>query len=192
MDFGLSTIPSSMYVVHATEVKRSATHRNLMYTFGDTHSWLDVALQVLLMVGWRPECSQAQTRNCRRRIPPVEQLSHFPTNKELPTTDKYVAHEGAQRLLPRITLTSGVVRIAEVLATVVALMTDNRALFSSGFIHGQLQGATVPTYMQEATLLHALRVVREWVLDTNQVQDHIHHIHIRAGSALVHYQVSKW
>ena len=128
----------------------------------------------------------------QQKHPPDEKLSHFSTKKEPLHADKYVTHEGKQRLLPRITLTSGVVRIDEVLASVVTLMTDNKALFSSGFVHGKFQGTTVHTYMQEATLLHALRVVREWVADTNQVQDHIHHIHIRAGSALVHYQVSKW
>ena len=94
--------------------------------------------------------------------------------------------------MPRITLNSGVVRVDEVLATVVTLMTDNRALFPSGTSHRQFRGPEIPTYLHEATLLHALRVVREWIMDTHQVQDHIHHIHIRAGSALVHYQVSKW
>ena len=47
------------------QARRTVSERRKAYTFVDTHSWLGVGLQNLLRVGWRAECSQAQTINAQ-------------------------------------------------------------------------------------------------------------------------------
>ena len=80
----------------------------------------------------------------------------------------------------------------DLLATIATVAVDGRPRFTSGVIHGCVDGNDLPAYLQEVTLLHALRFLREWVVDTKQDQTLLQHTTLRAGSALAHYQISKW
>ena len=44
--------------------------------------------------------------------------------------------------------------------------------------------------MEEATVLHALRVLRGWILPVYQTM--IQHINVLAGRSLAHYQIKGW
>ena len=184
----IAAVPST-YVAHAAELKRSAAHRESTYTFAQTYSWLDVALQVLTQGGWRPECSRPQTPNIQRMVPPNEHLAHFYTDRELSQMDEYITREGNQILTSRIGITSGVVRADEVLPTIATLAKNGRERFTSGFVHGRHTGDELPAFMQEASVLHALRTLKEWMQGADQTL--VQHVSIRAGSALAHYQIER-
>ena len=91
-----------------------------------------------------------------------------------------------------MSVNSGVVRVDQILATVVTLAVDGRPRFSRGFIHSVPSEAELLVYLHEAALLHALGVLKEWMIDAHQVRALIQHINIRAGSALAHYHIGRW
>ena len=119
-------------------------------------------------------------------LPPNEQLAHFFADREPPATDLYVQKGGKQVLSKRVNITSGVARVDGLLATIATVAVDGRPRFSSGVIHGCVDGSELPAYLQEVTLLHALRFLREWMVDTKQDQTLLQHITLRAGRPLVH------
>ena len=78
----------------------------------------------------------------------------------------------------------------DVCATVAPVMDVGRVLFCSGFVHGRGVTETAPAFAQEAAVLHALRVLREWTAPLTQ--EGIQFINIRAGGALANYQIREW
>lgn len=81
------------------------------------------------------------------------------------------------------------VRADGILAT---LAVGGQAKYRTGCGRTDFVGDDLLVYIQEAALSHALGAVREWLLGTKQLQHLLSDITVRAGSALVHFQVSKW
>ena len=108
-----------------------------------------------------------------------------------PPTDRYIQHRGKQFLALRVYITSGVVRVGGILATIVTPTIAGQTLFASGFIHERVTRTDLPTNQREVALLHALRVLKEWMLDTHQDQRLLHPITMRASSTLAHHQIRK-
>ena len=61
----------------------------------------------------------------------------------------------------RAHVSAGVVRAEEILATVVTLQVLGTAQLRSGFTHDGSIMNDLPGYIQEAAVLHALRILRE-------------------------------
>ena len=179
-----------IFFPNAAELRRETREYGGFYSFKDTHSWLDVGLQVLQHVGWRPECSLAQELNVPRSLPPDMIASELTLDKSHPPEDRYQVRGGVRRLMTQVWVIAGIVCVDEVCATVVILKTDQRARFCSGYVHGTKAGESGAVYMGEAVVLHALRVLKEWLLPVDQSL--IQHVNILAGGALVHYQIQEW
>ena len=47
-----------------------------------------------------------------------------------------------------------------------------------------------PVYVQEAAMLHTVRVLREWI--TGRGQDEFHFVDVRAGGVAAVYQQREW
>ena len=58
------------FLIATAGLRRSERDRRGLFVFEGTHPWLDVGLQSLRQVGWRPECSQPQVVNIARALPP--------------------------------------------------------------------------------------------------------------------------
>ena len=67
----------SMFVSNAEEISRSEFHRIQTYCFANTHSWIDVALQVLHRVRWSPECSKPRQLYVPKMLPPSFTENHL-------------------------------------------------------------------------------------------------------------------
>ena len=66
------------FYVHAEESKRTVVDRRQVSTFAETHSWLDVGLQILCQVGWRPERPRSHVVNVSLALPSDGLAAHFP------------------------------------------------------------------------------------------------------------------
>ena len=183
-------IQTSVFCVNAPELRQTSRGRELAYSFRATHSWLDVALQVLFQVGWRPECSQPHTANVKRALPPEATRANFYPGQYPDKKDKIVEKDGKSYKASRIKVVCGVLRVDEVFATVVVLSANGVVLQSSGFVHGVGFPSITPAYVHEAAVLHGVRVLREWVGTIEQYL--LHSIEIIAGNALVSYQITEW
>ena len=85
---------------------------------------------------------------------------------------------------------ANVIRADEVLVTLVLLSLDGRVEFSSGYVHGYRLTEEPPEFAQEACVLHALRVMREWLNGVDQ--ELLQYINIQAGDALTNKRTSEW
>ena len=179
-----------IYFPHAPELRRTVRGYNEFYEFRETHSWIDVGLQVLSHIGWRPECSQAQSGNVLRALPPDQEDMELILDKPYGPEERYGRTGVMRRLLDQVWVVTGVARVDEVYVTVTVLTAEGRERFCSGYVHGRGNTAETPVYMQEAAVLHGIRVLREWLqtVDQNTLQ----HINIRAGDDLVRHRIKDW
>ena len=51
----------------------------------------------------------------------------------------------------------------EIIATVVIVIENDRAQFTSGYVHGASTMEEPPVYVQEAGVLRALGACKEWI-----------------------------
>ena len=182
-------IPST-YFAHAPEIRRIARRKRETYTFANTHSWLDVGLQVLKRAGWWPECSQPHTRHLDRMIPPEESEAHIKTFRTYIATERMVDYNGQKVPTSLIEIISGVVRVDNIVATVVVIMANGGMLKGNGVIHGQTTMEYLPDYAHEVSVLHALRTYKDWM---QQMEPRlIQKVNIRAGTGSICYQLEKW
>ena len=92
----------------------------------------------------------------------------------------------------RARVAAGVIRVGDILATLFTLAIDGRTPVSICFIFEETTGVDLPVYLLEVALRHALRTLKEWMLETHQERTLIRNITMRASNALLHYGVSKW
>ena len=69
-----------IFTCQAEEIRGDVAQLDLMFNFEQTFSWIDIALQVLLKAGWRPECAGPQTLNLERSRPARSIRSHVRFN----------------------------------------------------------------------------------------------------------------
>ena len=161
----------SLFCPHAPELKRTVRQRRSAYNFEGTHSWIDVGLQVLNCVGWRPECAQPQMKNIMRAIPPtVGPETKLFLDRNFGPHEKQIRYKGRMTTARQVEVTASVLKVDEVVATLVIVCVDGRVRFSSGYVHGYSLLEDSPIYAQEACVLHALRVVHEWTSNVDQEQ----------------------
>ena len=185
----IEDIPST-YFAHAPEIRRIARRKKATYTFTNTHSWLDVGLQVLKKVGWWPECTQPHKRHIERMIPPDEQAAHLQMFRTYSATERMVEYGEQKVPTSLIEIIAGVVRVDDIIATVVAILTKGRILTGNGVTHGQTFTEYLPEYAQEVSILHAIRTFKEWMhsIEPKLLQK----VNIRAGTGTICYQLEKW
>ena len=92
--------------------------------------------------------------------------------------------------MTHVWVVAGVICVDEICATAVVVKTDYTPRFCSGYVHGVTVGEAGAVYVEEAVVLHALRVLKEWMLPVDQTL--LQHVNILAGGALVHYQIKEW
>ena len=85
---------------------------------------------------------------------------------------------------------AGAIRKDEVFSTVVIIAYFRQILCCNGFIHGRGVTESTPIFAQEAAILHAMRMYREWTLPQNQ--EMIQFANIKAGDAPVNFQIKGW
>ena len=61
----------SAYVPHAEEINNSVFQRLTVFKFEEALTRIDVALQILLYMGWAPECAVERTVDIERILPPL-------------------------------------------------------------------------------------------------------------------------
>ena len=132
----------------------------------------------------------APTLNLKRALPPAHAEAHFyPGGSAVEQGEiNNGGTENPSLLLVRIS--AGVVCVDSVYATIVVPSLVSAVQFSSGFTHGCRIGADSPVNIGEAVVLHALRVLREWIQSADQRS--LSNAHISEGDALANYQIKKW
>ena len=122
----------SDFVANAAELRRTEGGRKETYLFEETHSWLDVGLQVLYRARWSPECFQPQTPNIHRALPPNGLDAYF-----FPGQMHSVQQElgqmcggpgGGTRAL-RVEVPGGAIRVHEIFATLVIVIVGGGVQF---------------------------------------------------------------
>ena len=84
----------------------------------------------------------------------------------------------------------GVVRVDEIVATLVVISLDDRVQFCSGYVHGGSIGDEPPVYAQEACFLHAIRAYREWMSRCDQ--SGLRWTEMRVGGLLLNHRMREW
>ena len=131
---GIADIPSA-YFLHASEIRRVAARKKRTYTFANTHSWLEVGLQLLKKACWWPECSQPQPPRIERTVPPDEFEARFFLDRTHTATERMVEFRGKRVPTSLMEVFGEVVRIDNVITTLVVLMANWRVLRSNDFVH---------------------------------------------------------
>ena len=186
---------NSSHFVHAPEFRRAAFRRRQTYEFNQTHSWLDVGLQLLRRSGWSPECSQAHTVNIRKALPPDGMSANFfpgglMSNEEVEDATTEQNEQNAKNPRPMVRVCASEVCVDKLYATNVVLSVEAQVQFCSGFVHGENIGVGTPAYVHEAVVLHAIRVLRELMASIPSIN--LGGVRISAGNALVNYQIRTW
>ena len=105
------------YFAHAPEIRRKAARTKRTFTFAETHSWLEVGLQVLKRAGWWPECSQPHSINIERAVPPDEFVALFFQGRTYEATERIVDFRGERVPTSLIKVLSSAVRIDSAIMT---------------------------------------------------------------------------
>ena len=69
-------------------------------------------------------------------------------------------------------------------ATACVVFLDTNIVHRGLHIHGAIISAEQPVYLDEVSILHALRTLHDWLYSTGQLQEELHSITVRAGSGL--------
>ena len=155
----------SMYVSNADEINRVELRRMQMYTFENTHYWVDVAVQVLHYIGWSPECSNPHQLNISKIVPPAYTKTRFhlrsggDVNWELREDEKW----RTRRPIRTLNIQVGASVIDRIGATVCLITNNNSTLYSGLYIHGRFITEDPPAYLSEAAILHGIRALHGWI-----------------------------
>ena len=83
----------------------------------------------------------------------------------------------------------GVIKVDEVLATLMVLTVNDVVQACSGYVHGRGITGDLPVCMLEAALLHSLQLMKEWMGGVYLMLTQ--HITLKAGDALACHRVSQ-
>ena len=184
---------NSMYVSNAEEVNKSAFYRLWTYSFKATHSWIDTALQVLQRIRWSPECSGYHDLNIEKLLPPAYTKNHLHIRGDNnPWKALYAEEQLDKKEGQTIYVEAGVATIDQLGATICLITTDRRVLYRGLFIHGRLITGEIPAFLQEAAVLHALRVMHSWMMNNRDQRLQPQNIRMKAGSSEVISALAGW
>ena len=116
--------------------------------------------------------------------------AHITIFRTYSATERIVEYEGHRVPTSLIEVIAGVVRVDDIIATVVTTMANGRILKGNGVIRGKATVDYLPEYAQEVSILHALRTYKDWMRKMEQRL--IQKVNIRAGTGLICYQLEKW
>ena len=178
----------SVYFAHATEIRKIAARKKKAVAFQETHSLLDVGLQVLKKAGWWPGCTRPQDLNITRLVPPDEFEAHLFLDRTYTKVDRTVEFQGNAVSTSLIEVLAGVVRVDKVVAAIAIIAANGRVLKCRGFVHGQIITEHLPVVAHEVSVQHALQALREWM----RGMDHClkQNINIQAGDASTRHQIA--
>ena len=138
--------------------------RREVFEFAQTHSWLDVGQQVLRRSGRSPGGSQVHALNVIRAPPPTcGEASSYP--ERIP--EGGVEPDPRERIdpyTPLVRVCAGVMCVDRLYATTAVLPVGPVAQFCGGVVRGRKLSLGAHVYIREAVILHALRVLREWLV----------------------------
>ena len=128
--------------------------------------------------------------NIQRALPPDPFRAKLRTDRVYAKAEETMEYEGRVVGRLQVQMNVGGVRVDDVYATIAIIMDGSRVPLCSGFAHGRSVTESAPIFIQEAEVLHALRVLREWIAPIDQRV--IQFINIRAGGASANYQIREW
>ena len=161
---GKSPAVKSIYASHAKEINSSAFLRQGVNTCANTHSWIDVGLQILLCCGWAPECATPNNIGIQKTLPLMDEPRLFfrgLRHSEIASQCNEQPSRGRGGKELRIYTGTGV--MDNIGATACTVLFDNRVVYRNLFIHGQTLGSDRPIYLDEVAILRALRIFHDWL-----------------------------
>ena len=173
-----------------TKSRKRKHRKRHTYTSIDAYSWSDVSLQVPLSAGWRPECSQSQTLDFWHALPPDRFDAHLLTDRTSHAVNQPQGISDGHTQSRQVSMIGFVVSVGDIYSALLVPLPDNEVLFCSGFIQRRNIAAQAPIFLQEAAALHALRALREWILQTDQSA--LRHAANRARDVLVCHHLEPW
>ena len=88
-------------------------------------------------MGWRPECSQAQTINVNRALPPDQEQAQLSVERILLDQPSIRTINNMEVQLGRVQVTGGVIHVDEITPTAVCFLLDNKPQLRHGHVHGR-------------------------------------------------------
>ena len=156
----------STFVCNAEEIERSVMYSLLMCSFEGAYAWLDVAMGVCKPVNWSPVCSEGQILNTLKTLPPKNTQGKIyigSIGKEGEEGTKVEAE--FVNWDSQISAHAMVSVIDEVGLTVCILILKGKIVRRSLYVHGKILTSVseVPSYLTEVTVVHAMRVMHDWI-----------------------------
>ena len=158
-----------MYMNNADEINSSLFYRLQTFHFRDVETWIEVALQVLTLVNWNPECSNPLEQSAHQILPPSFTHCHFfPGNSGNETAQRKDEKEERKTEKTTVTVYTGVAVIDKIGATACIISYRGRVTYRGLYIHGGTITKVPPAFLPEAAVLHALRALHEWMEKTKE------------------------
>ena len=126
-----------IFLLHATDIRKSAARRRRTFANLGIPPLLDVRLQVFLSISWLPEWPRGITMDVGRSIPPGRLESHFYADRVFRPTDGEVLRGSVRLLASQMESALGAARADALLGT-LALVVENQRRMS--FLSGVLRG----------------------------------------------------
>ena len=152
-----------------------------------------MGLQILLLCRWAPECSKHSLTDLDKVLPPTYQhQKFFPgyTPKPGDDADKPEKSRGGHK--PDLTVYAGAAMLGNIGATACVIFLDTNIVHRGLHIHGTVIMTEQPVYLDEVTILHALRTLRYWLQTTDSVQTNMRSMTIYAGSFKAVVALQDW
>ena len=121
---------------------------------------------------------------------PDRDEANFYTDREFRPHRMAALRGNVRGVASRIHVTGSAVREDDIYSTQVSVVDEQGVLLFCGFIHDRSILKEPPASVQEAVILHAPRVLREWI--AGQDQTLLHYVNIQAGDEMEHFQLDTW
>ena len=181
------------FVCNAEEIEKSLLYKQLMYGFKETHGWLDVALQILKPLEWSPEASPQNYHNIDEALPqkftwPCFYPGGIPPLEGLELIGNDDTYDRGQNVSVHV----GVMVLDRTGMTVCVVYSRGRIVHRNLYVHGKVISQDTPEYLQEAAVIHAIRVLRDWIQEYPAGLYNTSHIMIYAGTHGLIAAIRRW
>ena len=184
---------NSSYTCHAEEINKFTLYSEGTYTFANTFSWLDVGLQILLYTKWTPECSRPNKIDLDKILPPREGRKYLSPGFSFDEDDIGPRERDSQgRFKKELTVYAGMAIMGDIGATACIIKMDSITVHRGLHVHGTVISKDRPAYLEEVVLVHALRTLHDWLLKTNQSQENLQSMTLKAGTYQTIGALSNW
>ena len=189
----LEPIPS-VYMNNADEINNSLFYRLQTFHFKEATAWIEVALQVLSLAGWNPECSNPQEKNVHQILPPSFTHNHFfPGDVEMDSTKWEDEQEAKEKQKTVATVHTAVAVVDKIGITTCVIFYKGKMEYRGLYVHGRVITKTPPSYLTEAAVLHALRALHGWIQKTKDDDEvRLKGVEVRAGDWITNRAIQNW